>query len=170
MKKYANYYHDGKFNKELYYYKDTNNYLFSMGRYKTRIKEEDLPDFFVKLWQYPRYKYISLKGIKDIHYRPSFFTNHWRKDDLLYISYNNEIVIKDNGYAENYDVIISGSEIDRFIDLLSNYGYNKNKLKKIFYLMQRKDKWYKYWEKRNWNGNYSFTSEEIWKEIMGDSK
>ena len=23
---------------------------------------------------------MTIKGIKDIHYRPSFFTNHWRKE------------------------------------------------------------------------------------------
>ena len=34
--------------------------------------------------------------------------------------------------------------------------------------MNKKDKWFKYWDKHNWNGNYSFTSNEIWKEILGD--
>ena len=34
--------------------------------------------------------------------------------------------------------------------------------------MNKKDKWFKYWEEHNWDGNYSFTSKEIWKEIMGE--
>ena len=36
--------------------------------------------------------------------------------------------------------------------------------------MEKKDKWYKYWDEHNWNGNYSYTKEEIWKEILGDKK
>ena len=47
------------------------------------LKAGTIYEYFVKLWLYPRYEYISLKNIKDIHYRPNFFTNHWRKDDLL---------------------------------------------------------------------------------------
>ena len=170
MKKYASYYHDGKlkYNKGWYYYQDFNNYLFSKGRYKTKIKEEDLPDYFVKLWLYPRYEYISLKGIKDIYYKPNFFTNHYRKDDLLYITYDNKLVIDDKGYINNYDVLIYGTEIDKFIDELNKFGYDKNKLKEIDALIEKKNKWYNYWEKHNWDGDYSFTSETIWKEILGE--
>lgn len=170
MKKYANYYHDGKlkFNKKLCYYKDSDNYLFSEGIYKTKIKEDDLPDYFVKLWLCPRYEYISLKNIKDIIYKPNFFTNHWRKDDLLYLSYDNEIVIDNNGYVVNYDVALYGSSIDYFISELEKYDYDQYKLDEIKKLMNKKDKWYNYWENHNWEGNYSFTSPEIWKEILGD--
>ena len=98
MKLFSNYYHDGKIkhnNDGFYYYEDKDNYLFSKGIYKTKIKEKDLPEYFVKLWLYPRYEYISLKNIKDIHYRPNFFTNHWRKDDLLYILFDKELIIKE---------------------------------------------------------------------------
>ena len=169
MKKYAEYYHDGKIkcNRDgLYYHTDDNHYLFSYGIYRTKIKEEDLPDYYVKLWLYPRQVYLSLKNIKDIYYRPSFFTNHWRKDDLLYISYNDLLDIRDNGYADKYDVIVYGPELDHFIEKLKEYGYDNNKLQEIALLMQKKDKWYKYWEEHNWKGNYSFTS----KEILGDEK
>ena len=170
MKIYANYYHDGKlkFDNEWYYYKDLNNYLFSMGIYKTKIKEADLPDYYIKVWQYPRYKYISFKAIKDIYYRPGFFTNHWRKDDFLFISYNDIIKCNDRGFAINYDELIYGLEIDAFMKALNEYGYDNVKLEEIDPLMKKKDKWFQYWEKHNWKGNYSFTSEDIWKEILGD--
>lgn len=173
MKKYANYYYDGKIkhNKNrLDYYKDNNNYLFSYGIYKTKIKAVDLPDYFVKIWLYPRYKYISLKGIKDLYYRPSFFTNHWRKDDLLYLSYGKNLDIDESGYVNIYDEIIYGPEIDHFIEEISKYGYNKSKLDEIKKLMNKKDKWYKYWKEHDWDGCYSYTSDEVWKEILGDIK
>lgn len=173
MKLFSNYYYDGKlkYNKDgLYYFKDKENYLFAKGIYKTKIKEEDLPNYFIKLWLYPRYKYISLKGIKDIHYRPSFFTNHWRKDDLLYISYDKKLLIEKDNYVDSYDVLIYGPEINHFIDELEKYGFNENKISEIRKLMEKKDKWFKYWEEHNWNGNYSFTSKEIWKEILSDKK
>lgn len=173
MKLFSNYYHDGKIkhNKDgLYYYRDKDNYLFSKGIYKTKIKEEDLPNYFVKIWLCPRQEYISLKGIKYIHYRPSFFTNHWRKDDFLFISYNNEFTLNDRCFSYDCDVSIHGSAIDYFIDELEKYGFNKNKINEIRKLMEKKDKWFNYWEEHNWNGDYSYTSEEIWKEILGDDK
>ena len=174
MKKYSNYYHDGKMKysreKGHYYYIDKDNYLFSKGIYKTKIKEEDLPYYFVKIWLYPRYEYISLKGIKYIHYRPSFFTNHWRKDDFLFISYDNEFTLNDRGFSYDCDVSIHGPEINNFIDELEKYGFNKNKISEIRKLMDKKDKWFNYWEEHDWNGNYSSTTDEIWKEILGDEK
>ena len=173
MKKYADYYSNGKVKyngKEWYFYNDKNNYLFSKGIYKTKIKEEDLPDYYIKMWLYPRYEYLSLKNIVDIHYKPNFHFNQWRKDDVLYISYKDKLILDENGSADDYDVLIYGPEIDHFIEELTNYGYDENKLNEIKKLMEKKDKWYKYWDEHNWNGNYFFTSEEIWKEILGGEK
>ena len=172
MKRFANNYHDGKIKSNkidgLYYYQDKENYLFSRGIYKTKIKEADLPDYFVKVWQYPRYKFIALKEIKYVYYRPSFFTNHRRKDDLLFISYNKDLALNEREMTMEYDEIINGPEIDSFIDKLEKYGYDKNRIEEIKKLIDKKDKWYKYWNERNWKGNYSYTTEEIWIEILGD--
>ena len=173
MKQFSNYYQDGKIKydgKKMYCYKDKNNYLFSKGIYETETKEEDLPDYFVKIWFNPIYKYISLKNIKDIHYRPNFFTNHWRKDDFLYISYKEELILNDRDRPVDYDVLIYGPEIDNFIKRLTEYDYNKNKINKIKKIMNKKDKWFNYWKEHNWDGNYSNTSEETWKEILDDNK
>ena len=170
MKKFSFYYHDGKFKysrgRGWYYYTDKDNYLFSRGIYKTKIRENDLPDYFVKLWLYPRYKYVSLKGIVDVYYRPCFFTNHYRKDDLLYISYSDKLVIDDNGYAYGYDVLLYGSVINDFIKELVKYRYDSDRIDEIKSLIDKKDRWYKYWDEHNWNGNYSFTSDWVWKEIL----
>lgn len=172
MKKLAAYYIDGKvkYNKKdgFYYYQDKENYLFSQGIYKTKIKEEDLPNYYIKIWLYPRYVYISLKNIKDIYYKPNFHFNHWIKDDSLYISYKDKLNIDERGSCDNWDVVIWGSEIDHFVNELEKDNYNKIKIQEIKDLMNKKNKWFKYWDEHNWNGNYFFTSEEVWKEILDD--
>lgn len=169
MKKLPNYYVDGKIkhNKKdgFYYYQDNNKYLFAQGIYRTKIKEEDLSDDYIKIWLYPRHLYLSLKNIKDVYYKPNFHTNHYRKDDSLYISYKNKLNINKDGHCNNYDVVIYGPEIDHFINELEKYKYKLETINKIKYLMDKKDKWYRYWDKHNWNGNYFFTSDKVWKEI-----
>ena len=45
-------------------HKDENGYLFSNGRYKTRIKPNDLPDWFVKVYMYRDDVYLSAKDVK----------------------------------------------------------------------------------------------------------
>ena len=87
---------------------------------------------------------------------------------MLYISYSDPIKIDENHYALNCDTCIYGSEIDHFMEELEKFGYEKSKITEIKKLMEKKDKWYKYWEDHDWDGNYSFTSKEIWKEILGD--
>ena len=169
MKKFAHYYTDSKekyYKHKFYLYKDQNGYLFSEGFFHTKTKEEDLPDYYLKIWLYPFYKYLSLKNIKDIYYRPCFLTNHWRKDDLLYISYQDKIVLDENGYASNYDTIIYGHPIDIFINALEKQNYANKQIKEIRKLLTKKDKWYQYWQDHNWDGNYSFTSKEVWQEIL----
>lgn len=52
-KKYANFYTDRKYkriNHNLVKVIDENNYLFAKGIYKTKILEEDLPEYFVKVY------------------------------------------------------------------------------------------------------------------------
>ena len=172
MKKLSPYYTDGRIRynrkKGSYFYQDENNYLLAKGIYNTKIKEENLPDYYIKLWLYPRHIYLSLKDINDIAYKPNFIFNHWRKDDSLYISYKGKLNINEKGYCDNWDILVYGIEIDHFVNKLEKYGYDKVKIKEIKSLMNKKDKWFKYWDKHNWNGNYSFTSNEIWKEILGD--
>ncbi len=174
MKKFSTYYTDSKikWNRKdgLYYYEDENGYLFSKGIYRTKTKEKDLPKYYIKLLLHSKYLYLSLKGIKDIHYKPSFYTNHWRKDDALYISYTKKLVIEDEGHCYNRDVVISGPEIDHFINELEKYDYNKRKIKEIKDLMNKKTKWYKYWDERNGAGDYHRISDEVWKEILGEGQ
>ena len=87
---------------------------------------------------------------------------------IIYISYDKDLIIKNDKYAEDYDVLIYGPEIDHFISELEKYGFNKNKLCEIKKLMEKKNKWFKYWQDHDWDGNYSFTTKEIWDEILSN--
>lgn len=67
--------------------------LFS-GHHKTKIKEEDLPEWYV-FGRYCRYYklwgFLSTKGITDLQYIPNLWINHFLKDDCLLISYGGKI-------------------------------------------------------------------------------
>ena len=68
---------------------------------------------------------MSAKGIVDLVYHPNMHTNHFLKDDFLYISYKDKIEpvtdeerkIKEYRYSryKGYDQLVCGSEI---IDIL----------------------------------------------------
>ena len=64
--------------------------LFS-GHYRTKIRPEDLPEWYLYGRYYKRFGYMSTKGITDMLYIPSRFSNHYLKDDCLLISYGGSI-------------------------------------------------------------------------------
>ena len=108
-KQYANFYTDRKFksiNHNLVEVHNENNYLFAKGIYKTKILENELPEYFVKLYLSIKYVFVSVKNIKDIKYKPNYSTNHLYKDDLsLSEEIKQEMAIKE---AEE---ILSGLDI-----------------------------------------------------------
>ena len=61
--------------------------LFS-GHHKTKIKEEDLPEWYVFGRYYKLWGFLSTKGITDLRYIPNLWINHFLKDDCLLISYS----------------------------------------------------------------------------------
>ena len=63
-------------------------YLYANGRNRTKIKPEDLPEYYIPLMVYKVNGYISVDGIKEVVYRPNYWINHMHKDDFLYISYS----------------------------------------------------------------------------------
>lgn len=150
-KKYAHFYTDSKIkliNHELTLVKDENNYLFAKGIYKTKILEEDLPDYFVKLYYNIKYHYVSLKGIKDMIYKPNYFTKHLYKDDFLYISYDKPIVKNQNdNFYSNYEILMYGPSIVTFLEAVKKYdAYD---VKDIEIELSKKQKWYKKIEEQN---------------------
>ena len=65
--------------------------LFS-GPFKTKIKPEDLPEWYLYGRYYKRFGYMSTKGITDMLYLPNLAFNHFLKDDCLLVAYGGKIV------------------------------------------------------------------------------
>lgn len=93
-----------------------NGYLFS-GVYPTKIKPQDLPEYYIFGRYYKRWGYLSAQGITDLVYVPGHFTNHVLKDDYLLIAYGGKITVKDETACgifdkyEGYDEYVCGGEI-----------------------------------------------------------
>lgn len=101
----------------LRYVQNEDGTLFS-GPYRTKIKPEDLPEWYVYGRFYKRFGYMSTKGITDMLYIPNRFSNHYLKDDCLIISYGGkirEVEIPEGGmfseHYEGWDERIWGGEI-----------------------------------------------------------
>ncbi len=76
--------------------------LFS-DHYRTKIKPEDLPEWYLYGRYYKRFGYLSAKGITDMVYLPSHFSNHYLKDDCLLISYGGSITETSNPNISTYE-------------------------------------------------------------------
>lgn len=125
----ANFYTKGKFGKRYRETIDTNNeYLYSKGYYPTKIKKEDLPQYYIGfrsrvIWYMTGY--IKTSGIVDIDYK-AMKINHLFKDDYLYISYKEKLKTEKNswGYEDyiNYDICICGNDIIPILLTIKKYS------------------------------------------------
>lgn len=77
-------------NHELHLIRNEDFTLFS-GHHKTKITEEDLPEWYVFGRYYKMWGFLSTKGITDLRYIPNLWINHFLKDDCLLISYGGKI-------------------------------------------------------------------------------
>ena len=122
--------------------------LFS-GCHKTKIRPEDLPEWYLYGRYYKRWGYMSTKGIVDMVYRPNMHVNHFLKDDFLYISYKEKIepVTEEEKktrlycyeYYKGYDEVVFGSEI---IDILKGARqYSEYDITPIIEQIREKEKW-----------------------------
>lgn len=109
------------------YIEDKNGYLFAQAIYPTKIKAEDLPEWYVYGRYYKCFGYLSAKGVVDMKYVPSRYSNHFLKDDFLFISYNS--MISENPEANSvidmytsYDERINGNEILDFLKAVRKYS------------------------------------------------
>lgn len=118
---------------------NSNGYLFSQGMYRTRILAENLPQWYVNGLIYKTNGYISAKGIHHLIYKPCFM-NHLYKDDILFISYENQIICNNVGWPEGYDESISGNMIPLFIDAVKQYSDFDTK--EIEDAIKNKKEWY----------------------------
>lgn len=114
----SNWYTRGKFgNKWRETLDRENEYLYSKGRYPTKIKKEDLPKDYTEfqsrvIWYMTGY--LKTSGIVDIDYKYTKI-NHLFKDDYLYISYDEKLKKEKNRFGSmkivNYDFCVCGEDI-----------------------------------------------------------
>lgn len=68
---------------------NSEGFLYSGGKYPTKIKPEDLPCWFVYGYIYKSVGYISARGVKHLVYVPNYrVEKQLFKHDNLFISYN----------------------------------------------------------------------------------
>lgn len=114
----ANLYTQGKFGKRLRETLDTENpFLYSDGRYPTKLTAADLPEDYIKIhsrviWYMKGY--LRTSGIVDMKYT-WVRENHLFKDDYIYISYHGPLkeVTSRWGFRdiEDYDICVCGNDI-----------------------------------------------------------
>lgn len=127
------------------YYETADPYLLSGGRYKTKIKPEDMPPWYLHGLFYG-YKdgFLQTKGVDELFYRPNLFTNHMFKDDFLFISYKYVkpgIKSVDNFCPIPYSEYIWGWNIPPFLVMAERYsGYD---ISKILDQIQAKQDWFR---------------------------
>ena len=100
--------------------------------YRTKIKPEDLPEWFIYGRYYKRFGFLTAKGITDLLYIPSRFSNHYLKDDYLLIAYGGRIreVESPKGILpldryEGWDEMVWGREIITILKGARKYsGYD----------------------------------------------
>ena len=108
----------GKFGKGFREILDTENkFLYSHGRYPTKIVAEDLPEDYIKirsrtLWYMTGF--LKTSGIVDIQYKIAKL-NHLFKDDYVFISYKEKLKVEEYrfGFIDyvNYDACFCGPDI-----------------------------------------------------------
>lgn len=116
------YYSKDKLSK-MHFVSDPDGYLFADRTYPTKIRPSDLPPSFVYGRFYGCYGYMDTRGITDMLYHPSKFSNHYLKDDCLMVAYGGKISLvpdppkEPNGYVsyldmyEGFDERFWGNEI-----------------------------------------------------------
>lgn len=126
-----------------WYKKNSDGALFS-GVYKTKIYPEDLPEWYLFGRYYKRFGYMSTKGIKDMVYKPSKWSNHFLKDDFLFISYSGKITKTENPQSslddyDGYDRMVYGHEILEILKGAREYsGYD---ISTFIEQLKEKKKW-----------------------------
>lgn len=114
----ANVYTRGRFGKGFREILDTDNeFLYSNGRYPTKIRKEDLTEDYIEfhsrvIWY--MIGYIKTSRVVDVRYK-ALKLNHLFKDDYLYISYKEKLREEANWLGindyVNYDVCVCGNSI-----------------------------------------------------------
>lgn len=101
-------------------YKSQDGSLFSKGHYRTKIRPNDLAPSFVPARIFKLFGYYDSSAIIGLSYSPNLWINHLFRDDILYLSFNNETVSKDDW--ESYDILLCGWDIVICLAALKTYS------------------------------------------------
>lgn len=130
----AKFYTMGKFGrKERRVLDEDNPFLYSQGRYPTKITREDLPEDFIEIcgpvtWYMTGY--LKTSGIVDLAYTWGKF-NHLFKDDFLFLSYSEKFRTEVSQWSyedyinsdyDNFDFLISGNDIPKLVLAAEKYS------------------------------------------------
>ena len=158
---HADYYTEDKYvgpiDKRRHVYGE-NDTLFAYGIYPTKIKEEDLPNFYVYDYSSGGYRYFKTKDIVDLVYVPRY-DNHPLKYDRLYISFKKKINTNnaEDGIwlkQEEYDYLIWNHLIVAVVVGAEKYSnLNVDDIKKAidlkqyyFFVNEGKEYWCRFFE------------------------
>lgn len=123
---------------------DPEGNLLAYGRYRTKIQEQDLPDWYITGYMYKSYGFMSAKGVKHLVYLPNYHFDHLYKDDFLFISYKEEITPyeEDGGrtWYKGYDELLSGPVIVEFARAVGEFS--DFDVADILAEMKKKEEWY----------------------------
>lgn len=124
---------------------NSEGFLYSGGKYPTKIKSEDLPCWFVYGYIYKSVGYISARGVKHLVYVPNYrVEKQLFKYDNLFVSYNKEIhpVELENGFKwyTGYNHVLYGSIISSFIEAVAKFSdYDISEIRSM---VNKKYDWY----------------------------
>ena len=129
---------------------DPDGYWFAKGLYRTKIRPDDLPEWYVKGQILHQTGYISARGVKYLLYKPNYSMPHLHKDDLLFISYDQPIEPDKedvNGiWYHGYDHILWNGMIVPFLHAAK--AYSNYDISAILEEVRKKERWYqKYYGK-----------------------
>lgn len=93
---------------------------------KIKLTEDELPEWFFLNTEYDNY-YYNLRGVKDVAFDPSPFSNHISKDSAIFLSYHGKLK-KDASlrpiHEEDWDVRTWRANIRWFVLGLEKYSPN----------------------------------------------
>jgi hypothetical protein len=125
----ANLYTCGKFGRGWRETLDCDNpFLYSEGRYPTKITRDDLPEDYLEIhsrsiWYMTGY--LKMSGIVDMDYR-WIMENHLLKDDAVYLSCSERLRTEMDRWGfeniVNYDVRICGNDVINIVLAAEKYS------------------------------------------------
>jgi len=118
-------------------------YLYAQGRYPTKLRPDDLPEWYISGYLRSQIVYISARGVKDMVYVPTY-NNHLDKDDLLYVSYDKPIEpdheSRSGKWLHGYAHILYGGIVFEYVNAVAKYS--NYDVRPILREINRKRQWY----------------------------